>query len=264
MFFILQAQNDEKAMSVDYAILKELLEYSHFQYTEMTLSDFYDGKNLKNKNDFPNDYRDAIPLGTINFVTAYLNIFKNISKMNPIEVPKCLRTEEFLKRKYSIVEGRNVPKSGTYFIKNVSTLKTFSYSGRIDAMCNEADALTGKKPIEDDELYQVSSLLNIRSEYRIYFISGELYAIAYYDGDATIFPDVHLIQKANLIYSMQKDYPRSYTMDVAVGDNGTAILECHPLFSCGIYQTVLGTDFLYGYRDSMHYLEHYNSKLVPD
>jgi len=265
MFFILQAQDDMKLMQVDYAILKELLEYSHFDYAEMRLADFYNGdKQLKKSTEFPNEYKDAIPLGTINFVTAYLNIFKNIEKMNPIEIPKCLRTDEFLKRKYSIMYGKDIPKDKAYFIKNVSTLKTFSYTGRIDAIYNEPDALSQKRPIEDDDLYQVSDILNIRSEYRVYFIAGELYAIAYYDGDATVFPDVNLIQKANLIYSMQKDYPRSYTMDVAVSDKGTAILECHPLFSCGIYQTVLGVDFLYGYRDSMYYLERYNTKHEAD
>ena len=65
----------------------------------MRLVDFYNSdKQLKKSTEFPNEYKDAIPLGTINFVTAYLNIFKNIEKMNPIEIPKCLRTDELLKK----------------------------------------------------------------------------------------------------------------------------------------------------------------------
>ena len=261
MFFILQKQNDEQSLSVDYAILKDLLEYSHFEYVEMKLSDFYNGKELRSAEDFEIKMQNGIPLGTINFVTAFLNVFKGIEKMNPIEVPKCLQTEEFLKREYKIAYGKDVVLSGFRFIKNVSTLKTFTYTGRLDAICNEADFLSKKKPVEDDDLYQISEVLNIQSEYRIYFIGGKVYAVAYYDGDATIFPDMKLIQKANLIYSMQEDYPKSYTMDVAVTNKGTAILECHPLFSCGIYQTVLGTDFLYGYRDSMDYLIKHNTKI---
>ena len=264
LLYILQSQNDEKAMTVDYAILKELLEHSHFQHIEMSLRDFYNGDTLKTKGEFDTSIHNAIPLGTIQFVTAYLNIFYGIEKMNPIEIPKVLRTDEFLKRKYEICYGKNLPKKGRYFVKNVSTLKTMTFSGHIEDVCNKPDFLTGKKPFEDDELYQLSDIVNIKSEYRVYIISGKIYAIAYYDGDATIFPDVSLIQKANLIYSVQKDYPNSYTMDIAVSDKGTILLECHPLFSCGIYQTVLGTDFLYGYRDSMDYLKKYNTKLTVD
>ena len=263
MIFLLQSSNDTDGMTVDYAILKELLTYSHFEYHEMSLKDFFNGTLLKTKKDFPASFKDAIPLGTINFVTAYLNIFKNIERMYPIEIPKCLRTDEFLKRNYAIIQGKNIPKSGTYFIKNASKLKTFSYTGRLDAICNETDALTGSKPIEDDDWYQLSEIISILSEYRVYFVDGKLYAVAYYDGIPTIFPDIKLIEKANLIYSLQKDYPQSYTMDVAVTKKGTAILEIHPLFSCGIYTTVLGTDFLYGYRDSMQYLEKHNHPIIP-
>ena len=263
MIFLLQASNDADGMMVDHAILKELLIYSHWEYHEMYLADFFDGKTLKEKRDFPDNFDDAIPLGTINFVTAYLNIFKNIEKMHPIEIPQCLRTEEFLKRKYQIIQGKNIPKSGVYFIKNVSTLKTFSYTGQLNAICNEVDALTGKRPIEDNDWYQLSEVINILSEYRVYFIEGKLYAIAYYDGIQTIFPDINLIIKANLIYSMQKDYPQSYTMDIAITPKGTVLLEIHPLFSCGIYTTVLGTDFLYGYRDSMNYLKKHNHPIIP-
>lgn len=265
MLFVLQAMDDYKSMHVDYAILKELLEYSHFEHIEMKLSDFLNSeKKYKNKNEFAKELHDAIPLGTIDFVTAYLNIFKGIEQMNPIEIPKCLRTDEFLKRKYMIVSGKDVPQKGSFFIKNVSKLKTFSYLGEIRDMNNDFDETIGQKPINKDTLYQVSEIINIKSEYRVYVVGGEVYAIAYYDGDALLFPDTKLIQKANLIYSMQKDYPKSYTMDVAISDRGTSILEIHPMFSCGIYQTVLGPDFLYAYRDSMNYLINHNTKLTPD
>lgn len=265
MLYILQAQDDEKAMVVDYAILKDLLVFSHIPHIEMHLKDFYnDNKTLKYKSDFAESMANAIPLGTIDFVTAYLNIFCGIEKMNPIEVPQCLRTEEFLKRKYSIVYGKDLPKDGSCFVKNVSTLKEFTFTGSIENMYKTSDFVSGKISIKNNDLYQVSELLNIQSEYRVYIINGKIYAVAYYDGDATLFPDIKLIQKANLIYSIQKDYPKSYTMDVAICDKGTAILECHPLFSCGIYQTVLGTDFLYGYQDSMNYLKYYNTKLTAD
>ena len=263
--YILQIKEDmrEREMDVDYAIYKELLMHSHQPHIERSYKSLFNNGKLKTREDFPKDFYNVIPLGTIDFVTAILNIFYGIEKMNPIEIPMCLRNEHFLKRKYSIVYGKDLPKTGNYFVKNVSTLKTFSYSGRIDWICNEPDFLTNKKPFEDDELYQVSELVPIQSEYRVYIIDGKIYAIAYYNGDACVFPDVQLIQQANLMYSMQKDYPKSYTMDIMINNRGTSIIEIHPLFSCGIYQTVLGADFLSGYRDSLEYLKKYNTKLEP-
>ena len=54
-----------------------------------------------------------------------------------------------------------------------------------------------------------------------------------------------------------------FVMDIMVNNRGTSIIEIHPLFSCGIYQTILGSDFLRGYRDSLEYLKKYNTKLEP-
>ena len=52
--------------------------------------------------DFPIEFKDAIPLGTIEFTENYFKIFYEIEKENPIEIPPILRTYEFLKRRYSI------------------------------------------------------------------------------------------------------------------------------------------------------------------
>ena len=52
-------------------------------------------------------------------------------------------------------------------------------------------------------------------------------------------------------------------MDVMVTDKGTCITEIHILLSCGIYQTVLGRNFLFGYDDAMKYLEKYNTEPTP-
>jgi hypothetical protein len=249
-------------MPIENAIIKDLIKVSRDDFIDMSIDDFLtsEGK-AKNKEEFPVRYQNAIPLGTIPFVTLFLNIFKGIEKMNPIEVPNCLRTDEFLKRKYSIVEGRNVPKEGNYFVKNVSNLKSFTHWGSVDRLFLSPDAITGKNIIKDDELYQVSEIIDIISEYRVYFIDGKVYDIAYYNGHPCVFPDTALIEKANLIYSLQKDYPKSYTMDVAVNKEGTCIIEVHPMFSCGIYSTVLGPNFLGGYFDSMKYVTQYNTPI---
>lgn len=70
--------------------------------------------------------------------------------------------------------------------------------------------------LNPNHLYQVSEVVDILSEYRVYIINGNIENIVHYNGDPTIFPDVKLIEEANLLYSKEKDYPKSYSMDVMV------------------------------------------------
>ena len=255
MLFIIQKEVNEKGLFVETAIIEDLVKNSKFSkhwIITMKNSDFFDNGKLKNKNDFKKEIQNGIPFGTIEFTNNFLKIFHGIEKMNPIEIPKFLRTEEILKRKYNIVSYEDLPKTGRYFVKNVSSLKQGTFSGDIEEMhdCGY---------FEKDCMYQISEIVNIISEYRVYILNGKIYAIAYYDGNPCVFPDVKLIEKINLMYSILKEYPKSYTMDVMVTDNGTALTEIHTFFSCGIYQSVLGTDFLNGYSDALEYVKKYNN-----
>lgn len=254
MFFLLQKLKEDHNMFIDQMILKDLLKNSNHDYEEIYLIDFKDPDGgWMWPSYFPEKYRNAIPLGTIEFVNAYLKVFKNIDEMKPIEVPECLRNQYFLKRNYNFYLGNKIPDDKNYFIKDASQLKGLMYIGNIRDCRND---------INENHIYQVSDVLNIKSEYRVYIINGRIYSIANYNGDICLLPDMQLIQNANTRYSIEKSYPGSYTMDVGVGDFGTCILECHVLFSCGLYTTVLGTDFLNGYIDSMRYLEKHNCEIT--
>jgi hypothetical protein len=102
--------------------------------------------------------------------------------------------------------------------------------------------------------------MDIIAEYRVYFLRSEVYAIEYYNGNPLCFPDRNTIMSANMRYAREKDYPGSYTMDVMVTKDGTFLTEIHPvLFSCGLYTTVLGVDFLNGYIDGLHYILNHNT-----
>jgi hypothetical protein len=249
MLFILQKVKETDPMYMDQMVLKNLIMHSHHSYQEMWISDFYDFEQyLMDKGSYPNEYQRAMPLGSIEFVNLYLNVFYN-TRMNPIEIPEVLRNNEFLKREYKIVSYDDIPDTGKYFIKDVSVLKGPVHIGNRNNF-NELDEKY------KNDMYQVSEIIDIKSEYRVYFVDGKIYTIANYNGDPTIFPDIGLIQKANYIYSRNKNYPGSYTMDVAITDKGTCIIECHVLFSCGLYTTVLGSGFLEGYIDSLKYILH--------
>ena len=275
MNFLLQKELN-KDMDVDTLLIKNLLNQQHLlhQYLYYTLSDFYNvdenGNILKDevlpKENHLEFYHNAIPVGTIPFVELCMKVFHNIPQINPIEIPPCLQKEEFLKRRYSIVQGKDIPTSGRYFIKDVSHLKVFSYDGDMeyfmyDGIFDEPKLNDTRIHLKKDNLYQVSDILNVLSEYRVVFLDGKLDSISHYNGDVTLFPDVDLLLKANEIYSMQKDYPKSYTMDVMITPEGTSIIEIHILFSTGIYTTLLGTNYLYGLKDAYDYTLNYNTPI---
>ena len=257
MLFILQKLKEDHSMFIDQMILKDLLRNSEHEYEEMHLVDFKDPEGeLLWAECFPEKYKKAIPLGTIEFVNTFIKIFYGIEKMNPIEVPKCMRIPELLKRQYGMFSVDGLPGDGKWFIKDASVLKSFSCQGNkniVNTFCNN-----------EGHIFQCSEIIDIKSEYRVYFINGELYTLANYNGDPKLMPDMKVVLMANGLYSMQKDYPKSYTMDIAITEKGTCILECHVLFSCGLYTTVLGTDFLNGYIDGMNYLKKYNTEITAD
>lgn len=259
MLFLVQK---DSVYDVDKSIFLSILHENRFvhSYKELTLQELKDLELSEN-------YKNALPFGNIDFVTLYLNKYHNIEQMNPIEIPDSLRTYEFLKRDYRVVKGEEVPKSGYYFIKDASQLKHFSFSG--DMLYFNTEEIWKEKQnffdttlrLDKNHYFVVSEHVNILSEYRVYILDGEIANISLYDGDATVLPDVNLIKKANLIYSTQKDYPKSYTMDVMVTNRGTAIIECHILFSTGLYTTNFNDNLLYGYRDALNYLLNYNTKI---
>lgn len=219
-------------------------------------------KNLLPKYNFPKEYEHAIPIGSIPFVESFLKLFYGFNMEYAIEVPTILRTDEFLKRKYSIVPYNEIPRSGNYFIKDATALKVFSYCGDISAIFNKNASELNRKYIpelDETHLYQVSEVVNVLSEYRVYVIGGKIAAIEFYNGDPCLFPDVALINKANIMYSTQNDYPCSYSMDVMITEKGTSIVEIHNFTSLGLYSTVWGSNLLQAYVDGINYLLKHNT-----
>lgn len=263
MFFLLEKEMKRPISEIEVFIVRDILEHNRIlhDYQFRTVEDFSEDVV------YPSKFRikEVVPVGSIDYVSAYLKTIHGIENMNPIEIPNCLRTNEFLKREYAIVKKNDIPEHGVYFIKDVSRLKKFAYAGELknlswDRIWDKEDK-TLELHLDNDHLYQLSEYLDILSEYRIYFISGELQAVSHYNGNPWLFPDMNLIKKANLIYSMQKDYPKSYTMDVAITKRGTCLLEIHPFACVGLYNSLWGSNILYAYRDGIDYYLYHNTKL---
>ena len=184
MLFLVEKNSD---YIVDKSIFISILHENRFVHSFKEL-DLDELKSI----DLNNKYKEALPFGTIDFVNTYFRKYHGINQMNPIEIPECLRTQEFLKRDYKIVKGENIPKSGKYFVKDASKLKQFSFSGDM-GLFNTDEIWQEKKKFFDTTLrldknhfYVVSEFVNILAEYRVYILDGKIANISLYDGDAIL------------------------------------------------------------------------------
>jgi len=258
--YILQSNTND--LDIENEIIKDLLKKNKmlYNYDTMALNDIKEGSKLV--------VDGNIPIGDIPFVTKFLNITYGLEKENPIEIPVYLRTDEFLKRDYKILEIENLPRLGNYFIKDVETLKHFSYTGYleylpIDEMLQEsAKSYDYSLKIKPHTLYSMSSIFYIQSEYRVYIIDGEIEAIANYNGDCTILPDINLIKKMIQLINYNEKWLKSYTLDIMVGKEGTAIIEVHNFASVGLYTSLWGDSLLYAYKQGIEYLVNDNHRIV--
>lgn len=243
MKFLLQA--DCKDMPVEMAIVKDLIcatKYAN-QFAELLLD------NVSQSEAF-NAY---IPVGTIQFVEAWFRKYRGIDNIYPLEIPEFLRTAKFLKRDYRIVPYGEVPREGKWFVKDVTQMKEFTFSGNVEHLWADPDII-----IDKSHMFQVSTLEDILSEYRIYFIDGEIENVCNYDGHVDIFPDMGFIHEVNAVYKRQQSYPCSYTMDIMVTEKGTSLIELHPFVAVGLYSTLWGRNLLNAYRDGIRYIESRN------
>lgn len=180
-----------------------------------------------------------IPVGSIHFVARYLLFAYNIMHMTPIEIPDELLHEHFLLRDYKVVPYNKIPRDGYYFFKDVSNLKTFTYTGSMEAFFN---TLQIKPNLNPNHIYQISSVLDIMAEYRVIIVDDKIEAIQYYNGDPTVMPNEKEILKIKIMvlqYALSKNKPGAYTMDVAVvkkdDERDLALIEVHPAVAFGTY-----------------------------
>jgi len=169
-----------------------------------------------------------IPIGSIKFVHNFLKQYHNISELKPINIPKELRFDKYLKREcwfnntkefiVKIYNGEKLPVKK--FIKSSQKVKHFT-------------EITDDLSIVPDGRYFFSELINIESEWRCFIYNKRLVGLQNYSGDFTLFPDLSIIY--NSIYDY-KDCPWAYTLDVGINkEDGTFIIEIHNFYSVGLY-----------------------------
>lgn len=230
MYFIIETENGI-IEDVEQFVLVKILESqsSIHQYTLIDKNDLFNFIKYTKSIDFKN----SIPVGSINFVREYLKLVHDISDLIPIEVPLTLRKNKYLKREYLVLKREDLPKKGVYFLKSASKLKGLSYLGEISNIVNS------KNNFLNDELYVLSEKVEILSEYRCFILNDIIKGIQHYNGDCTetlTKDDINLIKEMVREYSKDDSRPKAYTLDVGIiKDKGVAILEVHTHSSIGLY-----------------------------
>ena len=164
---------------------------------------------------------NCIPIGSVEFVTNYIEQFYGL-KVRPKNIPTDLLWTDFLGRNVTISQKSQI-KSFPCFVKSDTTIKKFT-----EIIHNEQEL----ELVPAGDFYQISEVIDIDSEWRGFVYNQKLVGLQNYSGDFTLFPDVSQINRMIEDYEKQ---PIAYTIDVAVSNGKTVLIEVHDFFSCGLY-----------------------------
>jgi hypothetical protein len=154
-----------------------------------------------------------IPIGSVEFVSKYIfDYYKIIPK--PKNIPIELMDKNWTGR--TVINGTEKDIVGRKFVKSNDKIKSFT------EICKTAP----------EGNYQISDLIYIESEWRAFVFEGKLVGLQNYSGEFDVFPNVDKIKEMINAYKSQ---PVAFTLDVAISNNDTVIIEVHDFFSCGLY-----------------------------
>ena len=240
MKFLLQTINEH--FEYDFVFeMKKAIEYLKWRGDDVSVC-YCDIDDLLNKSLYHEELKDYCPIGSIDFVYAFIDKYvkeDGSKEIKPLNVPEQLF--DFCGRKIINAELSNRINIATLIEQNF-----YDCDGEyafVKSMTNIKDEINGPykytellyNDIIPDGEYQISEYCTeIDSEYRCFVFENQLLGIQFYQGDFTAFPNVDKILEMIKRYSVSS--PVAYTLDVAVTDDGDLIvIECHEFFSCGLY-----------------------------
>lgn len=193
--------------------------------------------------------KEDIPVGTIEFTRRALVHQGYTDVLRPIEVPYFLQNDRFLNREYRIALKDELPSNGKYFIKKASALKS-SLPEVVDMRDFQKDRYS------QGDLFVVSGVLDLESEFRVLVCNDDVVGVQYYNGDCLAFPDAAAIRETvTEIWKQRlrgKLLPNAYTLDFGVGEQGTSLIEMHNFVACGTYRYD-GQDLPHMYAEGIRY-----------
>jgi hypothetical protein len=168
---------------------------------------------------YPTDY---IPVGSVEFVSQYLktNFPERSQYLIPLNVPEILFP--YANRRIANKDISLFSDVSSVFVKSLNTIK------------HPGSGLKEIGEVEEPEEYQISEVIDIDSEWRVFVFHSQALYMSCYSGDSFITPDRHRIEE--MIETYKPEAPVAYTLDIGVEKyRGTFIIEIHRFFSCGLY-----------------------------
>jgi hypothetical protein len=154
-----------------------------------------------------------IPIGSVEFVSKYITDYYGLTP-KPKNIPIELIGKNWTGR--NVINGTEKDIIGEKFVKSNDRIKSFT------EICKTAP----------EGNYQISDLIDIESEWRAFVFEGKLVGLQNYSGEFDVFPNV---DKIKAMINTYKTQPITFTLDVAISNNDTVIIEVHDFFSCGLY-----------------------------
>jgi hypothetical protein len=246
--FLLDYEPDFDFITQDSIIVKQILDQypEKYVYKILKQDDFKNKETgaLLNISHFPTEYKNATPVGSIQFISAFTKIYFDIEDEPPIEIPNELQTKYFLKREYRVLNFEGIPSKRKFFIKDITKQKKFSM------ICNKEE-MTTTEDFCPEHQFLVSEVLTISAEYRIYVYHSKILNISRYKGDASFLPDLlfinNVIEKCSMLSSQKFN---CYSFDIMMTDRGAALIEIHSYNSLGLYSTKWDERLLLAYIES--------------
>ncbi len=214
--FLIQTINKELCFDFSFTLIESVKYQKWFDKTCNFNYQFFETSSEQTKNfEAPLEY---IPIGSVEFVVDYL--YYNYSKIyKPLNVPFKLLDKKYTQR--NIFNGTHKDVYPYSFVKSNDKIK-----------CSAKVITKDNVNMIPEGNYQISSMININSEWRCFVYKNTLVGLSNYSGDFTVFPNINSIKEMISAFS---NAPPAYTLDVGVNFAGTFVVECHDFFSCGLY-----------------------------
>lgn len=239
--FLIQVSEKDGQVLHDFAFrLLDALRYAEWRHPEPVYSKSFSvaGETIKSLLSEGVSPADIIPIGSLEFVMSRMSDMgiNGVEKIKPLNVPPILNQLEYLGRHYESGVTRERLLAGDrsfpLFIKSADR-----YKGLADIL-DSVEQVRGLSPFEQ---YEVSEVVDIQAEWRVFFHLDEVVGMKSYASN-DFFPKA---PNARFLYRMKKaitearqedfSFPKSYTLDVGVSLDGSFLIECHPFVSCGLY-----------------------------
>ena len=223
MKFLIQKINGEIRHDFSFTLMESIRFRNWLQNADKIKYRFFDTTEDAIDFKFKSLHRHYVPVGSVEFVSAFLKQFYDLTP-RPVNVP--LELLRYADRHIFNGTESYFPHCGKSFIKSNDKIKG------ICGIFNQDEAI--KLPAGN---YQFSEIVSIDSEWRAFVYDGKLVGLQNYAGEFTKFPYVDIIKDMIKVY---KSASIAYTLDVGVREigenhNTTFLIEVHDFFSCGLY-----------------------------